>query len=446
FGPFRAMVFLHPFLVFVLPNLLLTGAIFFSLAALTRMMLPNYVGGVVLLVGYMIASSLTGDLDRQTLAALADPFGTGPLVTATKYWTVAERNTQLLPLEGVLLYNRLLWLGVAAAIAAFGFWRFRFAHAGGPDARGVLGRFRRVPGAGAGATSSAAGLPEPAAATRAAGAAGEGGAAWPAGGGTHRRPSAHGLALPAVRRRFDAGLRARQYAALTKRAFFEIVRSVYFYALVGAGLLFLGFSAPQVGKLYGTTTYPVTYATLEILSGTFALFMMVIIAFYAGEMVWRERDLKANQIHDALPVPTGLPFLAKLTALGLVCTVLLAVVMVAGILTQAFKGYFRFELGLYLKTLFVLRLSDYALLAVLALAVHAVVNHKYMGHLIIILYYVFRMFMGQLGLEHGLYRYGSSAGELYSDMNGYGPYVTPFAWFKLYWAGVAVLLALATNL
>jgi ABC-2 type transport system permease protein len=60
--------------------------------------------------------------------------------------------------------------------------------------------------------------------------------------------------------------------------------------------------------------------------------------------------------------------------------------------------------------------------------------------------FVFTLFMGQLGLEHNLYNYGSDAGRQYSDMNGFGPFVTPFVWFKLYWAAVAALLALLSNL
>ena len=120
--------------------------------------------------------------------------------------------------------------------------------------------------------------------------------------------------------------------------------------------------------------------------------------------------------------------------------------MFAGIVTQVFKGYFRFELALYVQTLFGLRWIDYLLLCVVALLVHTVVNHKYMGHMIIIGLFVFTLFMGQLGLEHNLYRYGSDIGETYSDMNRFGPFLGPFFWFKLYWSGVAVLLALVSNL
>ena len=37
--------------------------------------------------------------------------------------------------------------------------------------------------------------------------------------------------------------------------------------------------------------------------------------------------------------------------------------------------------------------------------VHVLVNHKYMGHLVVVLYFVFTIFMGQMGLEHNLYQY-----------------------------------------
>ena len=31
-------------------------------------------------------------------------------------------------------------------------------------------------------------------------------------------------------------------------------------------------------------------------------------------------------------------------------------------------------------------------------------------------------------------------------MNGYGPFLAPFVWFKAYWAAWALLFAVATNL
>jgi ABC-2 type transport system permease protein len=410
-GAFRAASFFQPILVLGLPNLLLTGAIFFVLAATTRTMLPNYVGAVFLLVGYLLAGQLTQDLENERLAALLDPFGLNAVTLATKYWTPVERNTTLLALEGVFLHNRLIWMGVGLLVLAIGFARFRFAHLAG-EGRGWRRRRR-----GAAQTVAAA----------------------------EAAPTA-ALHAPTVIPAHGAATSLAQLVTLGRRSFREIVASRYFFAIVGAGLAFLVLSAGEVGKLYGTTTWPVTYQVLELLGGTFGLFILIVISFYAGELVWRERDVKIQQVQDALPVRTWVPFVAKLLALCAMVALLLGVVLLAGVATQAFRGYTNFELGLYLRWLFLFDLPDYLLLVALVLVVHVLANHKYMGHLIVVLYFVSHLFAGQLGLEHNLYLFGSDAGRTYSDMNGFGPFAEPFYWFKAYWAAWALLFALASNL
>ena len=56
---------LQPYLTLVLPNLLFTAAIFFALPAMTRQMVPNYVGGVLLLLGYLMGGSAAQRPHRQ---------------------------------------------------------------------------------------------------------------------------------------------------------------------------------------------------------------------------------------------------------------------------------------------------------------------------------------------------------------------------------------------
>jgi ABC-type transport system involved in multi-copper enzyme maturation permease subunit len=407
FGPMQPIAFVHPYLVLILPNLLFTGAVFFALAAMTRQMLPNYMGGAIMLVGYLLAGNLTRDLENQRIAALLDPFGGNAYQFITKYWTPAERNATLVALQGDFLFNRLLWLVVGCAILAIAFARFRFSHAS--ERKRWFGR-RRAPLADVASDAPV-------------------------------RP----LHVPTPTRSFSAAAHLQQYVSITARSFWSIVGNRYFFAIVGAGLLFLVFSANQVGKLYGTTTFPVTYEVLEVLGGTFAIFVLIVITFYAGDLVWRERDTGVHQVHDTMPVPNWVPFAAKFTALVLMVAVLQVVILIAGVVTQAVQGYTRFELGLYAKTLFGLHLADYVLLVALVMLVQVLVNHKYMGHLIVVLYFVFAEFMPQLGLEHGLYQYGSDAGNTYSDMNRFGPFLTPFWWFKAYWAAWAVLFALLSN-
>jgi ABC-type transport system involved in multi-copper enzyme maturation permease subunit len=409
FGPFVLLAYFQSYLLLLLPNLLVTGAIFFALAATTRQMMANYLGGALMLVGYLLAGNLAANMENERLAAMIDPFGVITYQFVTKYWTPAERNAALIPLQYEFVLNRFLWLAVAIVVLALAAWRFRFSHSAG--ARRRRGR--------AAAAAAAADAP-------------------------YAAPSR--LHLPVTSPAF--GLRAdlHQYWSLTVRSFWSIVANRYFFAILGAGLLFLVVSADEVGKLYGTTTWPVTYEVVEVLGGIFSVFVLIIITFYAGDLVWRERDVQINQVQDAMPVSSWVPLAAKFTALVLMVVVLQAVIMAAGVVTQAVKGYTRFEPALYLQMLFGLQFADYVLLVAFVVLVHVLANHKYMGHLIVVLYFVFGMFAGQMGIEHNLVTYGSDPGMTYSDMNRFGPFLAPFWWFKAYWAGWALLFAVASNL
>ena len=418
-GAFSLAAYAAPYLTIVLPNLLFVGAIFFALAAVTRQMLPNYVGAVMLLVGYLIAAQLANDMENRSIAAVLDPFGIRAMGLVSRYWSIDERNTRTVPLveDGeptVLLWNRLLYIAVGALVFAVCWARFRFAHQA-PERTGFGRKRAEAAKIDAAVAGPSAGL-------------------------------VRDIRLPAVARDFGRGARWAMLWSLTRRAFWGIVKNRYFAAIVGAGILFLATTAGEAGKLYGTTTYPVTYEVIELLEGSFGLFVIITITFYAGELVWAERDLAVSQIVDATPMPTWVSYLSKLLALIGVTAALMTVTLVAGIITQALKGYYKFEIPLYLQSLYGIRLLDYVLLIVLVLAIHVLVNNKYLGHFLAVLFYLFTGLMGQMGLEHNLYTYGSDGGVSYSDMNEYGHFIGPFFWWKLYWGAFAVLLAIASNL
>ena len=46
--------------------------------------------------------------------------------------------------------------------------------------------------------------------------------------------------------------------------------------------------------------------------------MLIIITVFSGQLTWREREARMDQLCDVLPIPTWLPFLSKLLALMLV--------------------------------------------------------------------------------------------------------------------------------
>ncbi|HEX4143474.1 MAG TPA: M1 family aminopeptidase [Pirellulales bacterium] len=400
FGPDRLSAYVQPYLLIALPNLIITGTLFFGLAALARKILPVYMTSVVLLIGYLIAGSLMAKIQWKLAAALLDPFGLNAVAYVTEYWTVADRNTLLVPLGGALLWNRVIWLGVAGALMAGTMWRFRMTE-GGEQRRGR---------------------------TR----------------GEVETPASLAVEVPIALGRDYRSMRL--LPGLTWLALKETVKNIYFAVIVLAGVLFMIMAAQTMDSMFGTETYPVTAAVAEFAGGTFSLFLLIIITFYAGELVWRERDADIQQLIDVLPIANWLPLAAKLLALILVQGVLLTVVMLCGMGIQASQGYFNFEPGVYLKDLLAIKLVSFALLCVLAITVQVVVNHKYLGHFVMVLFYLATTFMGAFGFGHKLYNYAQTPGYTYSDMNGFGHFVTGIAWFDAYWLVCALLLAMLANL
>jgi hypothetical protein len=395
-GAWSAAAYALPYLFTLLPNLFIFGAIFFVLAALTRRMLPVYVASVVMMIGYIVAPSLARDLDYKTLAALIDPFGTTALLRLTEYWSVAERNTSQIPLAGVYLVNRLVWSLFALVVLVLGYWRFSFVST--PAGR----RQARLDG--------------------------DSGAAAPALPDTAEQPDFAGRSL------------ALLLATSSWLNFREAVKNVYFAVIALAGVLVLVISSLDLGAIYGTQTYPVTYMMLELIRDVFALFLLIVTTLYAGEMVWREREARMGQMMDALPVPSWLPLAAKTVALVGLQALLLFIAMLCAMTIQLFHGYLALEPGLYLSTLFGVLLPQYALLAVLAIAAQAIINGRYMAYFALVLYYVASITLSGFGLGHPMLLYGTLPDISYSAMNGWGHFLALRHALLVYWGGAALIL------
>ncbi len=406
--PFDLVQYLAPFVVLVVPAILVISSIFFAVGALTRNAFAVYTQGIVLLVGWSIAQTLIGRIDDRTVAALLDPVGLSAFELLTRYWTVAEKNTRDVSLGGVLLANRILWSTVALGVAALTVALFRFRSAP-PSLRlrkATVDDVVPAPGSSVAAVAPVTTISQD-----------FGGRAWWV-----------------------------QLASTTRMSFRSIVRQVPFAVIVAVGLIMLGISATYSEVVLGQRAWPVTYTVVEVVTSQFAIFFTVLMALYAGELVWRERELRADQIVDALPARTSATLLGKIFGLILVKVALLVLLMVAGMLYQVANGYFHVEPLLYVTYLFGTVLPSLVQLTVLAVLIHVLANQKFLGHTLVILALILRRLAPRFGLEHPLFRYAEVAPLRYSDMNGYGPYVPGLVWSVLYWSAVAVLLGVVAYL
>lgn len=410
-GSFSLMNYLQPFVLFVVPNVLLLGAIFFSLVTFTRNMIAGYVGCVALIIIKSMATSMLSDMDNQSLAAIIEPFGEQALKKITKYWSPSEQNTLLIPLEKELLYNRLLWLGIAAGITLLTYFRFQFSQLNEP-----LTWFKRKNKKELVSVASAA---------------------------------LQSLAdIPKVAQLFTTRFSIYQTWYLAKFEFVKIVKSIFFLIIVALSIFCFVAVSGQLSLIYGTSTYPVTYQMLQLGGGIFQFFMIILIVFYSGIVVWRERDVKIDELTGASPTAPWAGYASKLIALIGVQVVLLFVIMLTGITIQLYNGYYNVEPLQYIKELFGFKLIGLSLICVLAMALQVVINQKYVAYfvaaaIVIVLPILFQV----LEWNNPLAQYNSNGPRLpYSDMNGYGHIIYPFILFKSYWGSFALMLMVLSNL
>jgi len=426
-GPFAGGAYLFALLVFALPNTVLSSAAFFAIATRTRSLLATYSGVVGFFVAYLIAGNLLADVENEKVASLVDPFGGAAFQIDTRYWTVAERNSQILDFSGPLLTNRLLWLAVALVLFVWTYWRFSF------DVQDrKVWRFRWRPGrdfeeAARGARAATQGSAPEAQGLPAA--------------GLHVQT----VERPRVQPRFGGAMAWQQLFHQTRFEMRAVVRSLAFPILLAWGVLNMVGNSGVIDQLFGTPVYPVTHLMIAIFQGA-SLFLFLVITVYTAEVVWRERSLDLDEMHDALPTPTWAIWGSKLTAMAFIVLALMVVGILTGMGIQVWRGYFHFEILLYLQGMLLVVGIPFVLASVLGIFFQAVGNNKYLGILLMILFFILRYALPAWDYDHRLYQYAGFVPSAYSDMNGYGHFVQPIFWYYLYWSFLAVILGVAIHL
>ncbi len=403
-GPFMFAPYLWATLVMVVPNLIFIGAVFFTVAGLTRSMLFTYLAVVGFFVAYSISGNMLGNMENESLAALFDPFGLASISNATRYWTIVEQNNSVPGITGGILLNRIIWMGAGLLVFVMGYFSFSFS-------KKTAGRFRRKKNTPA---RSADRIVE-------------------------------SVSIPQVGRTFGRGTSLSQYWCQAKIEMASVFKSVPFIVILAFGMLNVIGSSGFANQMFGTSVWPVTHLMIQNIQGSFAFLLVIIGTFYAGELIWKERSLKLNEVYDALPISTWVPFAAKMTALVLVTFAFLIVGALTTMGYQIWNGYYTFEPLVYGKGLGIMGLP-FALTCVLAVFLQVLSPNKFIGYLLVILYLISRVVMGMLDLDHSLYRFGGRMFIPYSDMNGYGHFVTPTLWIAAYWVFFAGLLAVLSVL
>jgi len=226
------------------------------------------------------------------------------------------------------------------------------------------------------------------------------------------------------------------------------LKSIPFLTLtiIWFALLLFSFNYATNGiEVYGSR-YPTTDLLLGLIIEILPIFGLLLVVFYSGELVWKTRSHKFNEIIDASPVPNTVFFSSKLVVLILIPMVLIMVAILTGIGFQLMNGYYDINIFLYLSTFYYGGIQ-LILYVIFCLFVQSIIPNKYLGMLISgIIIFLFGPLSENIGLEHPLLLFNNipSMARAYSDFTGYGHYISKFNWIALYWtlfSGILIVLS-----
>ena len=389
-----------------LPTLFVLSCFFYAIAIRFRSMMAVYLSAVGLFILYSISGQFLNEPEYRAMAALLDPFAFNTFGEVTRYWTMFDKNNTPIELTGTLLENRILWVVVAVVIMAL-FGGFRSKVRLHTQVKKLSKR-------------------------------------------ALKKAQKHSEAIDGILPKLlknnistkSAGIQTPAHLKL--RILFEI-KQVIFSApfMVLAVLTIFMLVAPLVDpqEMFGTPNWPLTQAMVTMIVNSTGLLMMIVLAYYSAEIVWRERNSGMGDIVDSMPVNNATFWLSKIIAISLVLALLYVFGIAVTVVNQMLRGHEQIELSQYVIRLGYVNLLPLIMTAVLAFFLQVISPNKYIGMLLFVLYIISTITLSNFGFSHNMFQFANAPTVYYSDINGYGTFLTSHSWYMLYWSGLTLILA-----
>jgi len=402
-GPHSFMAYVNVYLVYMIPNTFFFCAVVFAIVTYTRSIIAGFIAMIVIYILNGVIDSALINKEYFELAAMVDPFGVRADYYYTKYWTVDEYNNSPIPLSGYVIYNRLLWIAIGAAILFWSYWSFSFE-----TVRKSWNPFKRKENA----ISSI----------------------------SHKSNQVADLKLPSVNRLFNLNQKITSSWLLSKIDLRYILKGGAFIVISVLGLLIVGITLAFAGEIVGTKTYPTTANMLLYSGGTFRMFIILLTFVYTGLIINRRTDNDIFQLEDVTATKNISFLISKFISITLMQAVLLALPIIAAVVYQISQGYHNFEIGLYLFDSYAIRWVSLIPWTLLAITIYALIPNFYIGLIVVLVISFGVNFFPRIGIEKSMFQYNDGPNPMYSDMTGYAGGLAKYYIYRVYWilGGVAL--------
>lgn len=394
------------YLFFVWPNMMVFGLMMFMVVASLRNIYAGFISVILLFFIQIIIDNLYAD--TPVLAALFDPFGQNAVAYETRFWTISEQNARPIPMLGVVLWNRVLWASISLFLLALFYKKFQLEQE----------TFRLLPNIGKNKSEKKA----------------------------ISNPIQSTINYANVNINFSFLHQARAMLKLSTIDFRFIIKSWLFQIFMLFGVLAVAFAVSRVTNRADMTFLPLTRIVLSVPMYFFSIVIMLATFVYAGMLVHRSRMAKCNQLIDTTATSNWVLLGSKILALLKVQILLLLVMMLCGIGLQLYNGYHRFEIDLYLFHLFVLTFPTLVIWATISVFIHTIMPNVYVGIFLLLLIWIGKEQLPQIGIESYLLLFNSPPQLVYSDLNAFGHGLLPNLIINAYWMIFSAIIIVLTYL
>ncbi|NME67404.1 ABC transporter permease/M1 family aminopeptidase [Flammeovirga aprica] len=401
-GPVSMAGFMANYFLAIIPNIFIAGVIIFSVASIFRSTAISFSGTMLLFLGYSVALSFSSDLENEVLSAMLDPLGLSAFKLDSKYFTPQEKNTLTPAFNSFITYNRMIWLLVSFVLLRvfYGFFSFEKKTGRIKKKKEEVSQKEEV---------------------------------------FFNKPTTYS--------HFSQFTDFAQCYSFTRIHLKNIISNNTFKILLLFSFVQLIAILFEGYEYMGLQSYPVTYMVVEDIQNSTMIFLMIIMVYYSGDLLWEDRDNHLNEVIDASPHSSYVSLFAKFFAINISIFIIYFSLSLLGILYQLGSGFTDINIDAYILSYALNIMPMIATWTAVNILIHTLVNHKFIGFgLSIIMMFALEFTLSALDISSRMLNIASAPSIMFSDISGYGPSFISSIWFNLYWTLFGIIVLLITGL
>lgn len=403
-GPFSFTALLKGVVLILIPNTLVLYIFSFAAALFSRNARTAYLVVLFSMLLMIFGVSVHDMGIKSVFSLMLDPTVFAVLMSELAHLSPAEKNAFEPDFAGYLLYNRLIWCGLAIIVLILARKRYSFKQ---------FSMQRVKPG-----KTISMDVTEPIK--------------------TVPAPGASSVLL-----QFSLWSNIKKMWALTWLDFKSVTRPAGFRVFLALLLIIYIFYIAVWQQQYYSSA-PTLPVTLEITNVTIPLsfYFLMFIVIYTGELMFKDQVTGFSSIADALPLPSWVTVLSKVTAMILVGLCLSTCLLLFGVMVQVIKGYYHFEPEIYISAIFTRWTPKYIGYILLTAFVAGVSANRYVTHAVVIVTLVISVVFHEIEvIEQNRLNFLFSPGTgMNTDMNGNGIFSVAHNSYMVYWLSLCVAL------